>query len=397
MRVRPQRFLPAPFVRAGRSSQAPHHRLWQGLILLAGASVLVPLTTSASAAPLRVTQARLVAPANVGTGGSADLLGQLSAAGRPLPGLDAVFVSRTTPSAAWHTLGTARTSFGGWAAWRVPSVTGPTDFGVYFPGLDGLAASATSVATVHVIDVSASAPERVRRGQHVVVSGHLMLDGHGLGAQSLQFLVRNGSADAWHTARSNTGNEHGWARARLSPRFSHSFQVGVRFAGASGLSASPVAVATVRVVAPPKPPAFVFPFGDPARAMSSGAWSQDQGVDLAYSGYGCGSSAPLVAIGNAVVVQEGIDGFGPTAPVLQMTSGVFSGRYVYYGHTGRVFVRVGQAVQAGQKIAEVGCGSVGYSSAPHLEIGVGVPGGPTCCPAMHQTSAEMWKQLIAAL
>jgi len=80
-----------------------------------------------------------------------------------------------------------------------------------------------------------------------------------------------------------------------------------------------------------------------------------------------------------------------------MTSGVFAGRNVYYGHTGRVFVKVGETVQAGQKIAEVGCGSVGYSASPHLEIGVGVRGGPPCCPSMHQTSAEMLRQLLRSL
>jgi murein DD-endopeptidase MepM/ murein hydrolase activator NlpD len=371
--------------------------LWRGFTLLAGAALILPLHTAASAAPLRVTQTRLLAPDNVGVGGSAQLLGQLTAAGRPVPGQQVTFLSRTTPSAAWHMLGSARTGFGGWASWQVPSVAGPTEFGLRFAGLDGFAASSTSAATVHVIDVAAAAPDRVQRGRQVAVAGHLTMDGRGLGAQPLQFMVRRGWADTWHPLRSDTADKHGWARAKLAQRFAHSFQVGVRFEGTSGLSASPVAVATVRVVAPPKPPAFVFPFGDPAGAMPSSAWSQDQGVDLAYSGYGCGSSAPLVAIGNGVVVQEGIDGFGPTAPVMRMTSGVFSGRYVYYGHTGRVVVHVGQAVQAGQKIAEVGCGSVGYSSAPHLEIGVGVPGGPTCCPAMHQTSAEMWKQLIAAL
>jgi hypothetical protein len=389
VRVRPQRFLPV--------FRPQSKRLWRAFTLLAGAALLLPLHTTASAAPLRVTQTRLIAPANVGTGGSASLLGQLTADGRPVPGQVVTFVSRTTPSAAWRTLGSVRTSFGGWATWRVPSVARPTEFGVYFPGLDGLAASTTSAATVHVIQVAAAAPEKVQRGQHVAVAGHLMMDGHVLGAQPLQFMVRRNSAAAWHPTRSNTANQHGWARAKLAQQFAHSFQVGVRFEGTSGLSASPIAVATVRVVAPPKPLSFVFPFGEPSRAMPTGAWTQDQGVDLAYAGYGCGSSAPLVAIGDGVVVQEGIDGFGPTAPVLRMTSGVFTGRYVYYGHTGRVLVHVGQAVQAGQRIAEVGCGSVGYSSAPHLEIGVGVPGGPTCCPAMHQTSAEMWKQLVAAL
>jgi murein DD-endopeptidase MepM/ murein hydrolase activator NlpD len=114
-------------------------------------------------------------------------------------------------------------------------------------------------------------------------------------------------------------------------------------------------------------------------------------------GDACGAAAKLVAVGNGTVIQTGIQGFGPTAPVIRMSSGPFAGRNVYYGHTGEIFVRVGQTVHIGQVIAEIGCGSVGYSDAPHLEIGVGEPGGPPCCPPMHATSAQMYRQLVAAL
>ncbi|MHB8657376.1 MAG: peptidoglycan-binding protein [Solirubrobacteraceae bacterium] len=96
----------------------------------------------------------------------------------------------------------------------------------------------------------------------------------------------------------------------------------------------------------------------------------DQGVD-----YSAPGGTPEYAMGDGVIVGEGISGFGPNAPVLEITSGPLKGLQVYYGHAGSNLVHVGQRVRAGQQITEVGYGIVGISTGPHLEVGVYPPGG----------------------
>jgi murein DD-endopeptidase MepM/ murein hydrolase activator NlpD len=254
-----------------------------------------------------------------------------------------------------------------------------TDTGVADPGVGPASAVTAAAATAgrHFASLPGAA-DAGATGPHVVAGADKADGGRPLAA-----LAGSAGAMSDTSSQSSTPSAgHGPAGrtaapasgGQSAPAGSGSASNAGASAGSAGLQPS-TGAQSIAVVAPSapssQPSTYVLTDGvalpQPRQYVTNGY--VDQGVDYAAPG-----GTPKYAMGDGVIIGEGISGFGPNAPILKIASGPLAGLQVYYGHAGPNLVHVGQQVTAGQQITEVGYGIVGISTGPHLEVGFYPPG-----------------------
>ena len=232
---------------------------------------------------------------------------------------------------------------------------------------------------------------------HAVFSRTLRQGEHGADVRTLQTWLSEVGFTVPATGYFGSMTKHAVRTFQRSRRLAPaSGAVGNQTAAALLASVDAATKASAVSVSSPASGGLVFPLRPLSRVLPPSAWTLDQGIDIGTVNNACGSEVTEVAMAPGTIVQEGIDGFGPDAPIIKVSSGAYRGRYIYYGHATPALVPVGARGTAGEPIAEVGCGDVGLSSAPHVEIGVSAPGGPPCCPGYRETSPA-WYGVVLGL
>ena len=141
---------------------------------------------------------------------------------------------------------------------------------------------------------------------------------------------------------------------------------------------------------PSSPSGWVFPLRPISRVLPVSDWSLDQGVDIGTVGNACGSEVVEVAITSGTIVQEGIDGFGPAAPVIKVDSGQVQ-RPLHLLRP-RPTCAGARRHPCDHRRADRG-GRVRrcrHLQRPAHRVGISAPGGPRCCPSFHETSSTMY-------
>jgi len=151
------------------------------------------------------------------------------------------------------------------------------------------------------------------------------------------------------TGRFDSGTKQAVKRFQLAKKlYPASGTVGNRTSSALLVAVQKVTQTTAVPGASVGPSGLVFPLKPLSRVLPPKDWTLDQGIDIGTVNNACGPQVTEVAMAPGTIVQEGIDGFGPAAPVLKVSSGAYKGRYIYYGHALPALVPVGTVVTAGQ-------------------------------------------------
>jgi murein DD-endopeptidase MepM/ murein hydrolase activator NlpD len=119
-----------------------------------------------------------------------------------------------------------------------------------------------------------------------------------------------------------------------------------------------------KAVAPMSKKDWVIPMHGQVTSCPGPRWgTTHQGIDIGNVGAKGGTT--IVAAASGTVLQAGYNNGGYGNMVIITHAG---GKHTLYGHASKVFVKAGQSVRAGQKIALEG--STGHSTGPHLHFEV---------------------------